>query len=146
MTDNLHQCLTYLLAAAQCAPDRAVRLDKHSKSPVLVYTDASDEWGHAKIGGIAFTDSRRPQIFSLDVPEGLRATWGPQATIINQAELAGVPILAATMPEVLYWQDVVWFVDNTSAESALIKAGSPTETMCRPALRAAAMMAGQPPC
>ena len=80
------------------------------------------------------------------MPEWLRATWGPQATIINQAELAAVPILAATMPEVLYCQDVVWFVDNTSAESALIKAGSPTETMCRPALRAAAMMAGQPPC
>jgi hypothetical protein len=71
----------------------------------------------------------------------MRAGWGMQKTIINQAELVAVPILAATMPDVLQNQDVLWFIDNTSAESALVKAGSPTETMCIPALRASATMA-----
>ena len=72
----------------------------------------------------------------------MRAQWGEQKTVINQAELVAVPILAATMPEIIRDQDVLWFIDNTSAESALVKAGSPTETMCRPALIASANMAG----
>ena len=37
---------------------------------------------------------------------------------------------------------MLWFLDNTSAESALIKAGSPTETMCRLAMVAGAALAG----
>ena len=80
--------------------------------------------------------------FEYLVPEWLRAQWGEQKTIINQAELVAVPILAATMPEMIRDQDVLWFIDNTSAESALVKAGSPTETMCRPALIASAIIAG----
>ena len=142
LTDNLHQCLLYLLAAARCAPDRVVRLFDEQLPPVIVYTDAADEKGQAKLGGIAYRAGHKPQALTLVAPPWLRATWGGQATVINQAELAAVPIMVASMPEVFQGRDIIWFIDNTSAESALIKAGSPTETMCRPALRAAAMLAG----
>ena len=142
VTDNLRDCLRYLLAAVRQAPDRTVWLSAPARAPVIVYTDASDEKGEARIGGIVYKSGCKPHVFSYVVPEWLRKTWGPQRTIINQAELAGVPILAATMPDMLREQDVIWFIDNTSAESALVKAGSPTETMCRPALRAAAILAG----
>ena len=46
------------------------------------------------------------------------------------------------MPEVIRDSDVLWFIDNTSAESALVKAGSPTQTMCGIALAATAALAG----
>ena len=45
------------------------------------------------------------------------------------------------MPDTLPDADVIWFIDNKSAESALVKAGSPTETMCRLALMASASFA-----
>jgi hypothetical protein len=61
MTQNLEECLRYLLAAVRLAPDRAVWLDARRKRPVVVYTDASDEKGVAKIGGIAFRDGWTPQ-------------------------------------------------------------------------------------
>eukprot|EP00959_Pyramimonas_sp_CCMP1952_P428707 8979101-Pyramimonas_sp.AAC.1 len=36
--------------------------------------------------------------------------------------------------------DVLWFIDNQAAEAALVKAGSPTESMCRLALQATAAL------
>ena len=42
------------------------------------------------------------------------------------------------MPERLRGRDIIWFIDNRAAESALVKAGSPTETMSRIALVAMA--------
>ena len=95
-----------------------------------------------KLAALFSERAKRLRCFPFDVPQRLRATWVEQATIINQAEPAAVPALAATMPEALRGQDVIGFIDNTAAESALIKAGSPTETMRKPALQAAAMMAG----
>ena len=35
---------------------------------------------------------------------------------------------------------VIWFIDNKAAEAALVKAGSPTESMCRLALVATAAL------
>ena len=36
---------------------------------------------------------------------------------------------------------MLWFIDNSAAELALVKAGSPTETMCQIALLATAALA-----
>ena len=142
ITENLELCLRYLRAAAAKAPDRALPIRRVPKEPVIVYTDAADEKGQAKLGGIVYAPGQKPHIMTWVVPSSLRAAWGDQKTIINQAELVAAPILAATVPELLRDQDVLWLIDNTSAEAALIKAGSPTETMCQPALRASAMLAG----
>ena len=43
-------------------------------------------------------------------------------------------MLVWSAPELLVDRDIVWFIDNTPAETALIKSASPTESMCRPAL------------
>ena len=66
---------------------------------------------------------------------------GPQQTIINQAELLAAPLLAWSTPDRLADADVIWFIDNKAAESALVKAGSPTESMCLLALAASAAFA-----
>ena len=142
MTFSLEQCLLYIKAAAAYAPDRSIRLRTVQRPPVIAYTDASDEGGVAKLGGIVFAPGQKPHVMMFAVPPQMRALWGEQATIINQAELVAVPILALTMADLLRHQDVIWFIDNTSAEAALIKAGSPTESMYRPALEAAAILAG----
>ena len=49
-------------------------------------------------------------------------------------------VLASTVPELLRARDIVWFADNRSAASALVKAGSTTETMGRMALIATAAL------
>ena len=50
--------------------------------------------------------------------------------------------MAATWADRLRDSYVIWFVDNISANTALVKAGSPTESMARIALQAGAMLAG----
>ena len=142
MTFNLEQCLLYIKAAATSAPDRSIPLRPVYRPPVIAYTDASDEGGEAKLGGIVYVPGQKPHVMMYTVPPPMRALWGEQKTIINQAELVAVPILALTMADLFRHQDVIWFIDNTSAEAALIKAGSPTESMCRLALEAAAILAG----
>ena len=76
-----------------------------------------------------------------DVPDALRATWGTDAAI-NQGELYAAPLTVSSVPELLEGEDVLWWIDNTSAEAALVKAGSPTESMCDIALAATAALAG----
>ena len=142
LTQNMSDSLTYLLAAARCAPARSVQLIPEARAPVLVYTDASDEDGRARMGAIVYRPGHKPHAMMLDATPEIRASWGPQTTIINQAELAAALMVAATVPELLRGMDIIWFIDNSSAESALVKAGSPTETMCRQALYATAMLAG----
>jgi len=142
ITENLSLCMAYLAAAAAHALMRCIALRPVAKRPVLVYTDAADERGLAKLGGVIFRHGDKPQAMTFDVPQWLRESWGQQDTIINQAELVAVPILAMTMPDLLRDEDVIWFIDNTAAEAALVKAGSPTQTMCLLALRAEAILAG----
>ena len=77
-----------------------------------------------------------------DVPEEVQQLRGEQKAIINQAELHAAPLVVATLPESLRGREVIWFVDNTSAETSLVKSGSPTETMCSLALVASAALAG----
>ena len=69
------------------------------------------------------------------------ATWGDQDTLINQAELQCGALLASTFADVLRGRDLIWFIDNTSAATALVKAGSPTVSMNNLALKASAMLA-----
>ena len=61
ISQNLRECLLYLLAAVRLAPDRPIWLGTKRARPVVVYTDASDENGLAKIGGITFKEGCAPQ-------------------------------------------------------------------------------------
>ena len=57
-------------------------------------------------------------------------------------QLMAAPLLVYSAPARLKGKDVIWFLDNASAETALVKAGSPAETMCFLALVANAALGG----
>ena len=122
-------------------PDRAVPLTLRPSRPVVVYTDAADEGRRVRIGALVFDDAGIGHVLVYDVPDRLRAQWGTE-TAINQGELYAAPLTVMSLPEMLRDRDVLWFIDNTSAEAALVKAGSPTQSMCAMALTATAALAG----
>ena len=65
----------------------------------------------------------------------------PLALLLFFLMLPRAPVLSWSLGEQLRNHAVIWFIDNKSAESALVKAGSPTTTMCRLALIAIASFA-----
>ena len=75
-----------------------------------------------------------------DPPADVVSSWGPFETKINQAELHMVPVLVASMAEEMRGRHVLWFIDNSAAETAMVKAGSPTESMSMIALAASAAL------
>ena len=138
---NIDHCLAFLAAAAAHQSVRAIPLKIRARRPVLVYTDASAEKGKVRIGAMVIAPGARTEIVVYDPPQKVVDAWGTGDTIINQAELHAAPIVACTMPHLLRQADVIWFIDNSAAEAALVKAGSPTQTMCTLALVATAALA-----
>ena len=138
---NLWESLLYIAAAAQWMPDRCISLVRPVAPPVRVYTDASADADRVRLGAKVLLPDGCTLVTVLDADQPLRETWGPQDTVINQAELQCGTLVAATFAEELRGHDVIWRVDNTSAATSLVKAGSPTATMCRLALQASALLA-----
>lgn len=130
------QALLYLAAVAEKAPPRTFRLLDDGRPPVVVYTDASAGDGRIRIGALLLDQGRRPAALVYDVPEHLVEAWKGNAGGINQGELYAANVLAFSCPERIRGRDVLWFIDNTSAESALVKCGSTTPSMARLALQA----------
>ena len=112
-----------------------------ARKPVIVYTDASAEGDRVRIGAMVIPREGPIEVIVYDPPPEVIKRWGAQDAIVNQAELHAAPIVACTVPETLRGEDVIWFIDNAAAESALVKAGSPTQTMCKIALVATAALA-----
>ena len=52
--------------------------------------------------------------------------WELRSTYIGQGELIAGPLVATYFADLLRSRKALWFVDNTSAASALIKHASPT--------------------
>ena len=140
IADNLRTALQCLAAAVTWLPDRVVKLHPPSSRPTIIYNDAFAEGRKVRIGALVLTPGHTPQALVYDPPDSVIASWGPQETI--QAESHAAPLLAWSAPELLCGRDVIWILDNTSAECALAKACSPTESMCRLALLATASLAG----
>ena len=132
--------LLYLAAVMQHAPSNFVSLARSPSRPVLVYTDASLEKGVARLGAWVLVPGARVRVLTYDVSERLLSWRGPSEHIINQIELLTAPVLAVSAPGLIRNRDVLWFIDNSAAESALVKAGSPTQTMSRFALVASACL------
>ena len=130
--------LRFLQAVCSKAPSRAVHLLHKPDRPVLVYTDASAESHSMRVGMLVFSPGSLPLAFVHDVPESVAAPWRGEAEGINQGELYAANVLAWSAPDIFRGKDMIWFIDNTSAESALVKSGSATESMSRLALQAAA--------
>ena len=71
---------------------------------------------------------------SLDIPAWVIDQWEFRNKYINQGELIAGVVLTVAYFEMMCDRDVLWFIDNTSAVSALIKAASPIEDNSKMAL------------
>ena len=138
---NLLLSLRYIAAAAAAQPDRCVRIMPGCAPPVLVWTDASADAGGVRIGALIMRPGEPTAVIIYDPPAEVVELWGDGGTVINQAELHAAPVVAESAGHLIADSEVIWWIDNTSAETSLIKAGSPTTTMCALALVATACFA-----
>ena len=137
---STRRCLVYLSAVAQRAQPRVLSLLALPRAPVLVYTDASADSTGVRIGALLIKASGPAYGMVYDVPKEIVAPWRGGGEGINQGELFAANVLAWSAPELLRDSDVIWFIDNTSAESALVKSGSATASMSELALQAATFL------
>ena len=132
---SLYEALLYTIAVARNLLDRSTRLIGPELPPILVYTDAAADESRVRLGAKVLVPEGKVEVAIYDVTPEIRSSWGPQDTVINQAELECGVMVAATFANLLQGRRVIWWVDNTAAAAALVKAGSPTVTMSRIALQ-----------
>ncbi|CAK0873242.1 unnamed protein product, partial [Prorocentrum cordatum] len=136
----LHEALMYVAAAAVHMPDRIAALQRPTVPPLVLYTDASADGERVRLGAKLLVPGGAVCVTIWGATPEARESWGEQATVINQAELHCGVLVAGTFPDLLHGCDVLWWIDNTAAATAMVKAGSPTVTMGKLALQAHAML------
>ena len=100
------------------------------KPPVLVFTDgACEEEGERVSHGAVLVDLFRNQYFYFGdlVPREWVNKWksGGKSQLIGQAEIFPILVSKKTWRNSLECRPVLWFVDNSSAQAALVRSFSP---------------------
>jgi hypothetical protein len=80
-----------------------------------------------RLGILIYHDEGPAVCASIDVPIEVVDFWQFRKQYIGQGELIVGPLCAALFADILKGRDIIWFIDNTSACSALIKGSSPVE-------------------
>ena len=135
-SDDL-EVLQFLLAVIRSIGPREVSLFPGVGSVVRVYSDASWENGHLRLGWVIFGLRSVPLGRTAQVPDAIISQWTPRKTQIYPGEALcalAVPLLHAGE---LRGADVLWFIDNEAAASAVIRGQSKTEDVHGIALTAA---------
>jgi len=112
--------IAFLQAVAAHAPARTTHLWRRPEPPVLVCTDASAELGRMRVGMLVIPPRGTPTAMVHDVPAHVWAPWAGDTAGINQGELYAANVLAWSAPGLLRDRDVLRFIGNMSAESALV--------------------------
>lgn len=97
--------------------------------PLLIYIDASFENQQLRLGWVIF-DSRSsdpPTGGSCCVPPQVIQSWKPRNQQIFPGETLCGLLLPYIQPDLLEGRDLLWFVDNEAAVSALVRAASSEE-------------------
>ena len=89
-----------------------------------VYSDASFEEGVLRLGWVIFPPTSVPVGGTCVVPPSVVAHWKPRTQQIYPGETLAAVVVPALCPTVLCNADVLWFFDNESAVSALIRAST----------------------
>ena len=98
--------------------------------PVLVFTDGACEQDGMQVShGAVLVDFHTDTYvyFGGEVPEEWVAKWksSGRVQLICQAEIFPVVVAKQTWPEFLSHRAVLWFIDNNSAQAALVRSYSP---------------------
>jgi len=126
LTPKLRQALHFLLHALQVMPARIIHLTAPTRPPVVIYTDAATLPSGLRLGILVCESSTPYKCAVYDVPEEVIATWRLRKQYIGQGELLAGPLCAHLFADDLRDRAATWYIDNTSACSALIKGSSPT--------------------
>ena len=111
----------HLVAASQ---PRLVFCGLQVSPPVIVYSDASYAEEQLILGWVVFVPGSQPRGWTCTVPPSVISLWKSRAQQIFPGEaLCGIAVPTACW-EMLSGQDVLWFVDNEGACSALIRGHS----------------------
>ena len=125
ITPWLRKCLHYLAAAIINTPDRSISFAGQAKAPLIMYTDCSAQGTHLILGLLLIRPCAAPLCYSTIVPQNIVQAWKFRTQYVGQGELLAGPLAASIFSPYLQNEDLIWFLDNTSAVTALIKAGSP---------------------
>ena len=116
--------LQLLLLIAEQAPARSIPILQTAKRPVVIYSDASFQNGQARCGWVVFRQDCRPVGQTVKVNSEWLAAWNPRETQIFAAEAFCSLLVPFNLPDLLADQDLLWFVDNEAAASAMIRGSS----------------------
>ena len=116
--------LQLLLLIAEQAPARSLPILQTAKRPVVIYSDASFENGQARCGWVVFRQDCRPVGQTVKVNSEWLAAWNPRETQIFAAEAFCSLLVPFNLPYMLADQNLLWFVDNEAAASAMIRGSS----------------------
>ena len=99
------------------------------RPPLLIYSDASFEAGELRLGWVIFDPGSLtlPRGGTTLVPTGIIQSWIPRRQQIFPGETICGLVVPKLYGDVLSGRDVVWFVDNEAAASALVRGSSSQE-------------------
>ena len=131
LTEQLRAALDFVLKMLDVIEPRSVQIVGCALPPVVVYSDASYEEESSKpprLGWVIFDSfQQRPLAWTLDLDPAIVGTWLPRRQQIFAAEAMAAPAATSNIPASFRGRDVLWFVDNESACSTLIRGASTQE-------------------
>ena len=116
------QHLLALRAAVLMARPRDIPVFPCLELTTTVYSDASFEDGVLRLGWIIFPPGGRPVGGTCVVPPRVISQWKPRVQQIYPGETIAALVIPFLCSDVLRSCDMVWFIDNESAASALVRA------------------------
>ena len=127
--ENTKKVILSALELLQQAGPRVVNAWTGTR-PILVFTDGACEQDGAQVTfGAVLVDfhSNTFCYFGDNVPEFWVSKWkaSGRVQLICQAEIFPVVVAKLTWSEILSHRAVLWFIDNNSAQAALVRSFSP---------------------
>ena len=116
--------LRILRSIVQSAAPRDIPVCGSVSPPLIVYSDASFEHNELRLGWVIFSPHRRPFGGTCAVPEEVLQSWMPRKQQIFPGETLCGLLIPWLHQDDLRDQDLLWFVDNEGAVSALIHGSS----------------------
>jgi len=124
LTAAMEQSLHILLAIVKQAHPRDVCVCGPPKPLLRVYSDASFEDGELRVGWICMPPSQQPIGGTCLIPEAVIAAWNPRRQQICPGEALAGLLVPWFHPGLFEDTDALWFIDNESAASCLIRGSS----------------------
>ena len=138
MNDDLRVGLEFLKEVLPRMQPRPTRIVGASPPPVVVYSDAS--WPQnmdlteavkmgepPRLGWVIFVPGERPKGYTMILGKEFVDALLPRKTQIFAAEAIAVLAALVLLPDLFAHKELLWFIDNESAVSSLIRGGSKAE-------------------